>query len=350
MDAHLGRWASTPGWFTAGVAAGTGDYQMLVEELIDQQDALVTELLVAIGRAVDPRYRDLVVDECRPHLQRLLPACLRCMRDGSRITASDLAPIVVASEGRASLGVPVSASLSAIRGAIGRFGAIVVRRAGIGRAPAVASVLSQAAIFSHDFAQAVIAGRRPPQTPRPLWMQDLPTNQRRDPAARRAGLLDPPDSPAAALLRTERRLPPAPADEEDARSQQDRPRRAGRQTRPHHPHRRLVCRSRHGRRPGSPFEHRLDLDGHILLIGVGHNRNSFLHHAESLTPKPRLKQRRFPMLVDGERVWWETTDVGDDNDTHFPGIGEGYEYEADVTSVTAVSACGTDEFRVARRS
>jgi len=166
------------GWFTAGVAAGSRDYQALVEELIAQQDALVTELLVAIGQAVDPRYRDLVVAECRPHLQRLLPACLRCMRDGDRITANDLAPIVLASERRATLGVPVSASLSAIRGAIGRFGAIVVRRAGIGRAPAVASVLSQAAIFSHDFAQAVIAGRRPPQTPRPLWMADLPTTQR----------------------------------------------------------------------------------------------------------------------------------------------------------------------------
>lgn len=48
----------------------------------------------------------------------------------------------MASERRARLGVPASASLSAIRGAIGRFGALVVRRVGIGRAPAVAAVLS----------------------------------------------------------------------------------------------------------------------------------------------------------------------------------------------------------------
>lgn len=146
-------------------------------ELIAQQDDLVAELLIAIGQAVEPRYRDLVITECLPHLQRLLAACLRCMRDGDRITASDLAPVVLASQRRASLGVPTSASLAAIRGAIGRFGAIVVRRAGISRAPAVAAVLSQAAIFSHDFAQAVIAGRRPAQTPRPPWMGELPTTQ-----------------------------------------------------------------------------------------------------------------------------------------------------------------------------
>jgi hypothetical protein len=44
----------------------------------------------------------------------------------------------------------------------------------------------------------------------------------------------------------------------------------------------------------SPFGRLYDIGGHILLIGVGHNRNTFLHHAESLTPHPRLKVRRFP--------------------------------------------------------
>ncbi len=90
--------------------------------------------------------------------------------------------------------------------------------------------------------------------------------------------------------------------------------------------------------PGSPFGHLLDVGGHILLIGVGHNRNSFLHHAESLTAQPRMKQRRFPMLVDGERVWWETMDVGDDNDTHFLVVGSGFEQESGVKSVTVGTA------------
>lgn len=84
---------------------------------------------------------------------------------------------------------------------------------------------------------------------------------------------------------------------------------------------------------GSPFAALLELDGLILLIGVGHDRNSFLHHAESLIPRPRLKQRRFPVLVDGERVWWETLDVGDDNNTHFPVVGRDYERRAGIRPV-----------------
>lgn len=83
----------------------------------------------------------------------------------------------------------------------------------------------------------------------------------------------------------------------------------------------------------SPFGRLHDLDGHILLIGVGHNRNTFLHHAETLTPRPRLKVRRFPMEIDGERVWVETPDVGNDNDTHFPTVGREFEQQAGIREV-----------------
>jgi aminoglycoside 3-N-acetyltransferase len=58
-----------------------------------------------------------------------------------------------------------------------------------------------------------------------------------------------------------------------------------------------------------------------------------LHHAESLIARPRLKQRRFPVLVDGERIWWETLDVGDDNDTYFPVVGREYERHVGIRSV-----------------
>jgi aminoglycoside 3-N-acetyltransferase len=90
--------------------------------------------------------------------------------------------------------------------------------------------------------------------------------------------------------------------------------------------------------PESPFARILDLEGTILLIGVGHNRNSFLHHAESLTTARRLKQRRFPVLVNNERVWWETIDVGDDNNTHFPVVGSDFERVAEVQAVTVGAA------------
>lgn len=83
----------------------------------------------------------------------------------------------------------------------------------------------------------------------------------------------------------------------------------------------------------SSFGRLHDLDGYILLVGVGHNRNTFLHYAETLTPNPRLKVRRFPWHVDGERVWMETLDVGDDNDTHFPTVGSDFEAHAGIREV-----------------
>ncbi|MEV3858208.1 AAC(3) family N-acetyltransferase [Streptomyces sp. NPDC050095] len=84
----------------------------------------------------------------------------------------------------------------------------------------------------------------------------------------------------------------------------------------------------------SPFGRLHDLGGHILLVGVGHDRNSFLHHAESLTPNPRLKVRRFPRNLDGERVWLETLDVGNDNGTYFPTVGRDFELRAGITEVS----------------
>ncbi|HEV7210830.1 MAG TPA: AAC(3) family N-acetyltransferase [Blastococcus sp.] len=89
---------------------------------------------------------------------------------------------------------------------------------------------------------------------------------------------------------------------------------------------------------GSPFARLADVDGRILLIGVGHNRNSFLHHAETFVPHRRLKQRRFPVLCGGERVWCETLDVGDDNDTHFPVVGGDFERYAGTAPTTVAGA------------
>lgn len=72
---------------------------------------------------------------------------------------------------------------------------------------------------------------------------------------------------------------------------------------------------------GSPFDWLYRERAQIVLLGVGHDRNSFLHYAESLVPHHRRKVRRFPYLVDGERVWVRTGDVGDDNGRFFPQVG-----------------------------
>jgi aminoglycoside 3-N-acetyltransferase len=75
---------------------------------------------------------------------------------------------------------------------------------------------------------------------------------------------------------------------------------------------------------GGPFEKLYDLDSWILLIGVGFNRCTALHFAESLVPNRRVMDVRFPLLVNGKRVWFEVQNVADDNDTHFPVIGQKY--------------------------
>ncbi len=75
---------------------------------------------------------------------------------------------------------------------------------------------------------------------------------------------------------------------------------------------------------GGPFEKLYDLDARVLLLGVGFNRCTALHFAESLSDKRRTTTVRFPALEDGRRVWIEVPNVADDNDTHFPVIGEEY--------------------------
>jgi aminoglycoside 3-N-acetyltransferase len=85
--------------------------------------------------------------------------------------------------------------------------------------------------------------------------------------------------------------------------------------------------------PDSPFGRLYDLGGYILLIGVVHDRNTFLHYAETLTPHPRLRVLRFPVDLGGERVWMETTDVDNDKDMHFAAVGREFEEQAGIHEV-----------------
>jgi aminoglycoside 3-N-acetyltransferase len=59
-----------------------------------------------------------------------------------------------------------------------------------------------------------------------------------------------------------------------------------------------------------------------LLLGVGWNRASALHTAETLAKPRRLKKRRF---LDTENEWRETEDVADDGGRLFPVLGEAFE-------------------------
>jgi aminoglycoside 3-N-acetyltransferase len=73
---------------------------------------------------------------------------------------------------------------------------------------------------------------------------------------------------------------------------------------------------------GTPFQKLYDLDAHTLLLGVGFNRCTSLHYAESLVPRRRTTLSRFPIMQDGERMWVEKPDMAADNGVHFPIVGK----------------------------
>jgi aminoglycoside 3-N-acetyltransferase len=73
---------------------------------------------------------------------------------------------------------------------------------------------------------------------------------------------------------------------------------------------------------GTPFEKLYILDTQTLLLGVGFNRCSSLHYAESLVPGRRTTVSRFPIIDNGERVWVAMPDMAFDNGVHFPVVGD----------------------------
>ena len=76
---------------------------------------------------------------------------------------------------------------------------------------------------------------------------------------------------------------------------------------------------------GSPLARVFDLDGWVLLLGVGHANNTSLHLAEyrARFPGKRTQQQGAPVLVDGQRQW-VTYEELDFNDSDFPALGEAF--------------------------
>lgn len=72
----------------------------------------------------------------------------------------------------------------------------------------------------------------------------------------------------------------------------------------------------------SPLARVYDLDGWVLLLGVGHGNNTSLHLAEVRARFPGKKTERqgAPLLVNGQRQWVEF-DTLSWNDDDFPQVG-----------------------------
>jgi aminoglycoside 3-N-acetyltransferase len=95
----------------------------------------------------------------------------------------------------------------------------------------------------------------------------------------------------------------------------------------------------------SPMGRFYALDGHVLLIGVGHVSNSSLHLAETRARHRRTDLRRIPVERDGTVVWEEHLDVGIDNGCLFPRIGAAF----DATGRLVIGHIGAAETRLMRQ-
>jgi len=75
----------------------------------------------------------------------------------------------------------------------------------------------------------------------------------------------------------------------------------------------------------SPLARLYDLDGWVLLLGVGHANNTSLHLSEvrAYFPAKIIERQGAPILLNGERQWVEF-DALEWNSDDFPQIGEAF--------------------------
>ena len=88
---------------------------------------------------------------------------------------------------------------------------------------------------------------------------------------------------------------------------------------------------------GSPLARVYDLDGWVLLLGVGHENNTSLHLSEYRARFPAKRQVRqgAPMLVGGARQWVTYADLNFD-DADFPALGAAFARDTGLEQQGAV--------------
>jgi aminoglycoside 3-N-acetyltransferase len=87
----------------------------------------------------------------------------------------------------------------------------------------------------------------------------------------------------------------------------------------------------------SPLARIYDLDGQVLLLGVGYESNTSFHLAEYRQPQHDVIQQGAPLLEGHARVWKTYPDI-DLNADPFPEIGAAFEQEEEVSSGRVGSA------------
>lgn len=92
---------------------------------------------------------------------------------------------------------------------------------------------------------------------------------------------------------------------------------------------------------GSPLARLYELDGHVLLLGVGYDRNTSFHLAEYRAPGAPRATQGAPIYENGRRVWKTYADVAFDADV-FPEIGADFE----VTGAVRLGLIGSASARL----
>jgi aminoglycoside 3-N-acetyltransferase len=88
---------------------------------------------------------------------------------------------------------------------------------------------------------------------------------------------------------------------------------------------------------GSPLARMYELDGRVLLLGVGYDSSTTFHLAEYRAPGQTVRSEGAPIIENGQRVWKTHDDIELDADV-FPQIGVEFEASGAVTQGRVGSA------------
>ena len=91
---------------------------------------------------------------------------------------------------------------------------------------------------------------------------------------------------------------------------------------------------------GSPIARLYELDGYVLLIGVGYDKNTSLHLADARAAYPGKRDsiEHSAVWENGQRIWKEYTTLFVDGED-FPAIGEAFEKVYPVAKVPLGNGC-----------